>query len=84
MPRGRPLTPGSRYLLTPRTLAETYGLPFRVAQSLVRAMDREGQAYRFRGLRAVFVDRRDVEARLYREADDSTASGASSGTISCV
>lgn len=81
MPRGRPLSPGSRYLLTPRQVSDTYGLPFRTAQSLVKAMDREGQAYRFHGLRAVFVDRRDVDARLYRSDE---ASGASSGTISCV
>jgi DNA-binding IclR family transcriptional regulator len=64
-----------RNLMTVRQVSETYGLPQATAESLVRVLAREGRLYRFQGLRRVFVDRDDVEAKLQASTPSSSSGG---------
>lgn len=47
--------------LTAREIHEQYGMPLRVAQSLVRNRDRKGKAVRLDDFRRVMIRRSDVE-----------------------
>lgn len=66
-----PRRPVPLTLMTVRQVSEEFGVPLATAESMARVLAREGRLYRFEGLRRVFVDRADVEARIQSQSTSS-------------
>jgi len=55
----------TRQLLTVRQIQDEYGLPRATAESLMRALARDGKLVRIDGVRRVFAERDEIEARIH-------------------
>lgn len=61
---GRPRKPKPTDLLTARMIADEYGWDIRHAESVVRAIGRQGGLVRIEGLRRIYIRRGDLETRI--------------------